>query len=113
MSGVLALSVDLEEGYHSRRCNPITRATRTWRGAGTLSWWRSRCWIWDGNTAFYLQPWEVGPKPDPDDGDPMRNLVFLQRTGPWMLRAVERLLQHFRGRIVTARESAASFVPTA
>ena len=23
----------------------------------------------------------------------MRNLVFLQRTGPWMLRAVERLLQ--------------------
>ena len=60
-----------------------------------------------GNTAFYFHPWEVGPRPRPA-GHPLKNAVFLRHTGPWMMRAVERILRHFEGRIVTARESAAT-----
>jgi hypothetical protein len=61
--------------------------------------------IRSGNTAFYFHPWEVGPPPRPE-GHRLRNALFLRRTGPWMMRAVERILRRFAGRIVTARESA-------
>jgi peptidoglycan/xylan/chitin deacetylase (PgdA/CDA1 family) len=62
-----------------------------------------------GNTCFYFHPWEVGARPAVE-GHTLRNALFLRRTGPWMLRAVERLLQRFDGRIVTARESAESLL---
>jgi len=60
-----------------------------------------------GNTAYYFHPWEVGQRPRPD-GHPLRNRLFLRRTGPWMLDRVERIIRCFDGRIITARESAES-----
>jgi peptidoglycan/xylan/chitin deacetylase (PgdA/CDA1 family) len=55
-----------------------------------------------GDTVFYFHPWEVGPRPRPE-GHRLRNSIFLRHTGPWMMRAVERVLQRYRDRIVPAR----------
>jgi len=63
-----------------------------------------------GNTAYYFHPWEVGTRPKAE-GHRLRNALFLRRTGPWMMRAVERILRRFQGRIVTARESAEGLTP--
>ncbi len=62
-----------------------------------------------GDTVFYFHPWEVGARPRPD-GHRVRNAVFLRHTGPWMMRAVERLLQQFAGRVVPARAIAEPLV---
>ena len=62
-----------------------------------------------GSTMFYFHPWEAGPRPKPD-GHWLRNAVFLRRTGPWMLDAVERLLREFEGRVLTARACADAFL---
>lgn len=59
-----------------------------------------------GTTMYYLHPWEVGPRPQPE-GHVIRNRIFLRRTGPWMLKSLERILQEFDGRILTGRECAA------
>lgn len=58
-----------------------------------------------GTSMFYFHPWEVGPRPTPD-GHRWKNALFLRHTGPWMMRAVDRLLGEHRGRILTARACA-------
>jgi peptidoglycan/xylan/chitin deacetylase (PgdA/CDA1 family) len=62
-----------------------------------------------GNTSYYFHPWEVGPRPRPH-GHRLKNALFLRHTGGWMMRAVERILQLYAGRIVTAGESARQFL---
>ena len=61
--------------------------------------------IRSGDTGFYFHPWEVGRLPAAA-GTSWRHALFYRRTGPWMLDAVDRLLTHFRGHIVTARAAA-------
>ncbi len=63
----------------------------------------------DGCAMFYFHPWEVGDRPQPL-GHPVKNAVFLRHTGPWMMRAVECLLEQFDGRIRTAGECARLFL---
>jgi peptidoglycan/xylan/chitin deacetylase (PgdA/CDA1 family) len=63
-----------------------------------------------GDTAFYFHPWEVGPRPHPS-GHRLRNAVFLRHTGPWMMRAVERIVSRFHDRIVPARMIAEEMIP--
>ncbi len=58
-----------------------------------------------GDTVFYFHPWEVGARPRPE-GHRLRNALFLRHTGVWMMRAVERIVEHFETRIATAREIA-------
>jgi peptidoglycan/xylan/chitin deacetylase (PgdA/CDA1 family) len=58
-----------------------------------------------GTTMFYFHPWEVGPRPNAG-GSRLKNAVFLRHTGPWMMRAVERILQQYEGRVLTARACA-------
>jgi peptidoglycan/xylan/chitin deacetylase (PgdA/CDA1 family) len=62
-----------------------------------------------GTTMFYFHPWEVGERPRPE-GHGLRNAVFLRHTGPWMMRAVERILEQFQGRVLTARACAELFL---
>ena len=62
-----------------------------------------------GSTMYYFHPWEVGPRPR-TDGSRVRNAVFLRRTGPWMMRAVDRILTQHRGGVLTARECADAFL---
>lgn len=61
-----------------------------------------------GTTMFYFHPWEVGARPRPE-GQWLRNAVFLRHTGPWMMRAVDRILRQFEGRVLTARACADAF----
>ncbi len=56
-----------------------------------------------GDTSYYLHPWELGARPQVT-GHPIRNAVFLRRTGAWMRRALDRLLDEFAGRFICARE---------
>ncbi|HEX5473715.1 MAG TPA: polysaccharide deacetylase family protein [Vicinamibacterales bacterium] len=56
-----------------------------------------------GHTSYYFHPWEVGVRPRPD-GHWLKNRIFLRRTGPWMLRAVDRILTTFADRIVPVGE---------
>jgi hypothetical protein len=63
----------------------------------------------DGCAMFYFHPWEVGPKPRPE-GHRVKNAIFLRRTGPWMMRAVEAILTQFEGRVRTAGECARLFL---
>jgi hypothetical protein len=58
-----------------------------------------------GDTGYYFHPWEIGPRP-PSAGSAVKSAIFLRRTGPWMLRTVDRLLTRFEGRIITARDAA-------
>jgi peptidoglycan/xylan/chitin deacetylase (PgdA/CDA1 family) len=58
-----------------------------------------------GDTAYYFHPWEIA-EATPRQRGSLKSALFLRRTGPWMRRAVERLLQRFDGRIVTAGEAA-------
>ncbi len=62
-----------------------------------------------GDTGFYFHPWEVGQRPVVE-GHRLRNAVFLRRTGPWMLDAVDRIIGRFRDRIVTGRQAAEAFL---
>jgi peptidoglycan/xylan/chitin deacetylase (PgdA/CDA1 family) len=62
-----------------------------------------------GTTMFYFHPWEVGPPPRPA-GHALKNAIFLRRTGPWMMRAVEKILEQFAGRILTAKACAEKFI---
>jgi peptidoglycan/xylan/chitin deacetylase (PgdA/CDA1 family) len=62
-----------------------------------------------GTTMFYFHPWEVGRRPDPT-GHWLRNSIFLRHTGPWMMRAVERIIEQFDGRVLTARACANRFL---
>jgi peptidoglycan/xylan/chitin deacetylase (PgdA/CDA1 family) len=71
-----------------------------------------RAAIRQGDTSFYLHPWEVGPRPRPD-GQWLRNAVFLRHTGPWMLHKLDRILRHFQGRIVTSGETASRVLDAA
>jgi peptidoglycan/xylan/chitin deacetylase (PgdA/CDA1 family) len=67
-------------------------------------WWTMLALRWrlrTGSTAFYLHPWEICARP-PRSGPWLRDAIFVRRTGPWMLRVVERLLCGFEGRVVTA-----------
>lgn len=65
-----------------------------------------------GDTGFYFHPWEVAPMP-PAVGRGWRQSLFYRHTGPWMLDAVDRILTHFKGRIVTGRQAAeASLLPS-
>ena len=65
--------------------------------------------IRSGDTGFYFHPWEVGGRP-PVDGRAVRNAIFFRRIGPWMLRAVDRILTRFEGRVVTAEQCARKFL---
>jgi hypothetical protein len=78
-----------------------------------LTWTRVALWwtLRTGNTAFYLHPWEVGRRPRPQ-GHSLRNALFLRRTGPWMMRSVERLVKTYAGNIITVRESAEALLKT-
>jgi len=62
-----------------------------------------------GNTAYYLHPWELARPPDGGDRS-LKNVLFRWRTGSWMRHRLRRLLERYRGRIVTCRESAESLV---
>jgi len=62
-----------------------------------------------GSTMYYFHPWEVGPRPRAG-GSALRNAIFLRRTGPWMMRVVDRLLRRYEGRILTARACADVFL---
>ena len=62
-----------------------------------------------GTTMFYFHPWEVGARPK-THGHGLRNAVFLRHTGPWMMRAVERILRDYTGRVLTARACAEAFL---
>jgi len=66
--------------------------------------------IRSGDTGFYFHPWEVAGRPAGVNGSRLRNAVFLRRTGPWMLRAVDRIVTRFRDRIITGREGAERFL---
>jgi peptidoglycan/xylan/chitin deacetylase (PgdA/CDA1 family) len=58
-----------------------------------------------GDTGFYFHPWEVAPIPQAA-GRGWRQSVFYRHTGQWMLDAVDRILAHFSGRVVTGRQAA-------
>jgi len=58
-----------------------------------------------GDTGFYFHPWEVAAVPAAAPRG-WRQAVFYRRTGAWMLDAVDRILAHFEGRVVTARAAA-------
>ena len=58
-----------------------------------------------GDTGYYLHPWECGERLAAQ-GTTLKARLFLRRTGPWMLAALDRILTTFKGRIVTAREAA-------
>ena len=62
-----------------------------------------------GDTSYYFHPWEVGARP-PVDGHRLRNAIFLRRTGPWMLRTVDRIVGHFHDRVVTGRAAAEALI---
>jgi peptidoglycan/xylan/chitin deacetylase (PgdA/CDA1 family) len=60
-----------------------------------------------GDAQYYFHPYELGERPRIPLG--LRERVFLRRLGPWMERAVERILLTLRGwgvEFVTAREMA-------
>ena len=62
-----------------------------------------------GDAQYYFHPYELGPRPRIPLG--LRERVFLRRLGPWMERAVERIVVTLRGwgvRFVTAAELADS-----
>ena len=61
--------------------------------------------IRNGDTGYYFHPWEVAEVPAVA-GRSWKQAIFYRRTGPWMLDAVDRILTHFQGRIVTARTAA-------
>jgi peptidoglycan/xylan/chitin deacetylase (PgdA/CDA1 family) len=67
----------------------------------------SRIALWSalraGDTSYYLHPWELGARPQVTDHR-IRNAVFLRRTGAWMRRALDRLLDEFTGRFVCGRD---------
>ena len=56
-----------------------------------------------GHTGYYVHPWEFGRRP-PTEGNRARNLLFLRRVGPWMLKHYRRLLAAYGGQSVTAGE---------
>jgi len=61
-----------------------------------------------GDAQYYFHPYEMGPRPQIPLG--FRERVFLRRLGPWMERAVDRILGTLRGwgvEFVTAAEMAA------
>ncbi len=60
-----------------------------------------------GTTSYYLHPWEIEPMPR-REGPWLKSMLFQRRTGAWMLRALERIMALFPGRIVTAGEAAAA-----
>lgn len=68
-----------------------------------------RAAIRTGSTMYYFHPWEVGARPKAE-GHRIKNALFLRRTGPWMMRAVERILEEYKGRILTARACADRFL---
>jgi peptidoglycan/xylan/chitin deacetylase (PgdA/CDA1 family) len=60
-----------------------------------------------GDAQYYFHPYELGERPRIPLG--LRERVFLRRLGPWMERAVERIVLTLRGwgvEFVTAREMA-------
>jgi peptidoglycan/xylan/chitin deacetylase (PgdA/CDA1 family) len=61
--------------------------------------------IRNGDTGYYFHPWEVATVPAVA-GTSWKHALFYRHTGPWMLDAVDRILTHFRGRVVTARAAA-------
>ncbi len=96
---------------------PSTRRLRLPAGSGIITRmcgfnWTRRALahaLGSGSTGFYFHPWEVGPRPK-TSGHAIRNALFLRRTGPWMMRTVEALLEAFEGRISTARAVAERFL---
>jgi hypothetical protein len=63
-----------------------------------------------GDTGYYFHPWEVGACPPQGNSHSLKSRLFLRRTGPWMLNAVDRMLSAFSGRVMTARDAADRFV---
>ena len=61
-----------------------------------------------GDTGFYFHPWEVARRPSVAGG--LKQRLFYRRTGPWMMAAVERILEQFKGRTVTAGDAARAFL---
>jgi len=66
--------------------------------------------IRSGDTGFYFHPWEVAPPSPAATGGGFRQQLFYRRAGPWMLGAVERILEQFEGRTVTAGQAARAFL---
>ena len=63
-----------------------------------------------GDTGYYVHPWEFASRPE-TDGHWLRNRIFMRRVGPWMDRALGRILRTFAGRITTVGSVAARYTP--
>jgi peptidoglycan/xylan/chitin deacetylase (PgdA/CDA1 family) len=61
--------------------------------------------IQNGDTGYYFHPWEAAAVPALAERS-WKHAVFYRRTGRWMLDAVDRILTHFQGRVITARAAA-------
>jgi peptidoglycan-N-acetylglucosamine deacetylase len=61
------------------------------------------------DTGYYFHPWEVARRPA-GGRTSVRHALFMRRTGAWMLRAVDRILERFAGRVITARQAAEKFL---
>ena len=64
----------------------------------------------NGHTGYYCHPWEVGPRPLACPRT-LKSRVFFRRTGPWMLRTLENLLERFASRIVPCHRCALDVDP--
>ena len=95
-------------------CVPVLRLAA---GSGILTRTFGLTWslvalrrtIRTGDTSYYLHPWEVAARP-PIVGSRLRSALFYRRTGPWMLHAIERVLEEFRGRVSPGIEIARAHV---
>lgn len=67
--------------------------------------------IRNGDTGFYFHPWEVAEK-SVRGGRTWRDRIFHRHTGPWMVKAVDRILTRFDGRVATAGAVATRFLET-
>jgi peptidoglycan/xylan/chitin deacetylase (PgdA/CDA1 family) len=69
--------------------------------------WGLRDALATGDAQYYFHPYEMGPRPRLDLS--WRERLFLRRLGPWMERAVDRIVERLQGlgaRFVTAGELA-------
>jgi hypothetical protein len=69
-----------------------------------LKYWSRR-----GDTGFYFHPWEL-VRPGQAARGSWKQALFYRHAGPWMMQAVDRILHHFSGRIVTAEQAARGFL---
>lgn len=56
----------------------------------------------NGDAVYYFHPYEWGERPSVPNLT-LRNRIFLRRVGPWMERAVERLIRNVEAQFATAQ----------